>query len=397
MSAINDITLGLFRNLIPGPSCFFRPSPVGLTEGHPDRVIYGAAQGMVFVLLSVLSICGCSGCGGGSDAADSGGGDADTDTDTDIDTDTDTLDYDGGPYTECEVSFDYSEVCIPGGRYLMGCMSYDTQCDDEELPLVEVTLSPFLIDRVEATWDDVIPFLNTLREGYVRGPGGIGTIEEDPKTIAASIILDLNEDDDFVFVSTCGRDSDAAAGGFSWYGAKLYCEWKGKTWATEAQWEAAARGPTRLIYPCAWQHLPCWYGKYDCCSSYDSECFHPSCDSAEHCCMPYSDEHIAKCYSPLGVHAMYGNASEWVLDWMDDGDDHSWCADGCTASAPRTGVCPILKGGGVDGRPKETRISNRRLIGNGPDDCDRSHRSGGIRCVRSAGVAPPDAGIDGGE
>ena len=56
------------------------------------------------------------------------------------------------------------------------------------------------------------------------------------------------------------------------------------------------------------------------------------------CCIPFDYE--SACVSPYGVQNMNGNAMEWVLDWMDDDDDHSWCAMGCTDPEPTTGARP---------------------------------------------------------
>jgi hypothetical protein len=103
--------------------------------------------------------------------------------------------------------------------------------------------------------------------------------------------------------------------------------------------------------------------------------------------------------SQFGVEAMYGNALEFVLDKWDEGDDHSWCADGCVDPAPQEGEWYIQKGGAVWTFGEWTRISARVLTGLG------EMRASGARCVRPAppddldgGVdAGPDSGPDGGK
>ena len=123
---------------------------------------------VLVVLLAGTAGCvgSCSG-GGGAEPDASTDADADTDADSDSDTETDTetgpdLSWDGGPEIPCEGEPEEGEVCIPGGTYLMGCMPYDTNCEDNEQPMVEVTLSPFYIEQYETSNGDVIEFLNSL-------------------------------------------------------------------------------------------------------------------------------------------------------------------------------------------------------------------------------------------
>ena len=149
---------------------------------------------MNLTLKTILVICivawmnqGCSGCNDTPPSADT---DTDTDTDTDSDTDTytdtdsDTYhDIDWGDPLPCENDPLPEEVCVPGGKYVMGCVPGDVECEDNEKPMVEVNLSPFFMNRREVTNEQLIPFLNTLREGYVRGAGMLITDEEDFKVI----------------------------------------------------------------------------------------------------------------------------------------------------------------------------------------------------------------------
>ena len=335
------------------------------------RLTAGCSMALVAALLA-----SCSGCGDGNAVADSG-------TDTGLDTDTS---WDGGPMTDCEgAAPGPGMVCVKGGKYLMGCMPYDLQCKSSEKPMVEVTLSPFWIDEKEATLEEIIPFLNWLLtqeeyawDGYIYRVDGHVPIWVGGMDGGVSPIGVDTETGDLMYFpdeGTCGaRPIDAATGGLSWEGAKLYCEYRGKRLPTEAEWEAAARGQTKWIYPCAWDHKACWYGKYDCCgSSYDAECHCSACDDP--CCIPFEDT-ITNCPSPFGVKEMYGNAAEWVLDHEDA--DHSWCASGCTDPAPRQGEVAIMKGGSIALDADETRIS-ARFTKNDSTPINYS----GVRCVSS--------------
>jgi len=337
------------------------------------RSTAGCSMALVAALLA-----SCSGCGDGGSVEDAG---------TSLDTDTS---WDGGPMTDCEgAAPEDNMVCVKGGKYLMGCMPYDLQCEDNEKPMVEVTLSPFWIDEKEATIEELLPFLNSLQGGYLRGPfylyegtedAGLG--EELWESMGSPICLD-EETGEYEYSTVClGNDQcglrnvGAAAGGLGWLGAKMYCEYRGKRLPTEAEWEAAARGQTKWIYPCAWEHKACWYGKYDCCGyESEAECYSGACQ--DHCCIPFEDT-ITNCPSPFGVKEMYGNAAEWVLDHLDDDSNHSWCAGGCTDPAPRQGEVAILKGGSIAWSAEWTRISARAAKND-----NTPINFAGVRCISS--------------
>jgi len=324
--------------------------------------------------------------GTGTDGDSDADADADADADSDGDGDSDTgseidTTWDGGPLTECPLADGGVEpegmVCVPGGTYLMGCMPYDIYCEEDELPLVEVTLSPFWVDVYETTYEELLPFLNTLKEGYFRNENGV-SLEEPWEPIWRNYAaIGLSEDDYYWSYEGCDPGIDAAAGGLSRLGAAMYCEWLGKQLPTEAQWEAAARGRTQLIYPCSWQHLACWYGRYGC-SEYD---FNAECYTSE-CCIPVFTGSTADCPSQWGAVQMCGNATEWVLDRKDHFEDgHGWCSEGCIDPEPQDGEYPIAKGGGTMSSLQETRISSRNIRWYSSNPLDKDT---GVRCVLPA-------------
>ena len=311
-----------------------------------------------------------AGCHGG--AADDAG--TDTGSETGIDTT-----WDGGPLVPCEGDPPEGMVCVPGGTYLMGCVPYDIYCEEDELPLVEVNLSPFWVDVHETTYEELLQFLNTLKDGYVRTEYTIRVDEDPPCDVIWEnyTAVGLSDEDDYYWNHQgCNPGIKAAAGGLSQLGAAMYCEWRGKRLPTEAQWEAAARGQTQLIYPCSSQHLGCWHGNYGCgLLEMQAECYWD-----EGCCLPVSTGETSDCASQWGAVQMCGNAAEWVLDRKDEiNDGHGWCADGCTDPEPTVGEFPIYKGGGTMSSLWETRISAQGILGY--HSGTQVDRDTGVRCV----------------
>lgn len=369
----------------------------------------------------IAAACACDGGGSADDSGpDADGGtdtdtDSDTDSDTNSDSDTDT-EWEFGDPVPCESEPLPGELCVPGGNYLMGCVPGDTECEENELPLVMVTHSPFLMDEKEATIEDVIPWLNAIKDDpdVIQWPTGltmmIGTEEvrlwgqlwawglvDDGEYVSPVI---QNGDGDYVFDESAEVDCPSqggvqtAAGGFSWLGAKIFCEHKGMRLPTEAQWEAAARGQTFNEFPCGSDLPECWYGVYDCCTE-GSDCY-ATYGELCHCCAPFESSVTDSCISPLGFLNMYGNASEWTADYISV--DHSDCIGGCVdpqpaEEPPYEGAGHVYKGGDMRG-PSQSwlRISIRWDSGE-----SLGNEWTGVRCVRpDEPVSPPDAGTDSG-
>ena len=380
-----------------------------MNSARPDK-IWGAT------VLFVIAVCAwsCSSCSDGDNSKPDASPDTDSDTDSDVDTDTGEPDW--GDTTTCANAPGEDEVCIPGGKYLMGCVPGDTECEDNEKPLVLVELSPFFIEKYEAQLAEVIEFLNYVKDlpGYQLYPCGIRTPEHDMlwvldydplQTYEGICPIQQNSSGDYEFnpdveddgiEGSCWQQGgiEAVAGGFSWLGAKMFCEWKGMQLPTEAQWEAAARGQTMNEIPCGTDPPECWYGYYDC-HGVCSTLFDPE---AGRCCYPFTPEKAGElCLSPFGVNGMYGNAYEWTADHHDD--NHAWASGLLDPQQTNATANPygshIAKGGCVDGPSSSVRISAR----SGSNSIsDTGFSTVGVRCVRLDEPAVlPDAGVDGGQ
>ncbi len=220
-------------------------------------------------------------------------------------------------------------VLVKGGTFTMGCTSEQgDDCDSDEKPAHQVSLSDFFISKYEVTNAEYAEFLNAK-----------GNQTEGGKTW-----LDIES-------SSCDIEKQgsrySAKSGYAnhpvrevtWYGATAYAKWKGMRLPTEAEWEYAARGGQEMRST-----------KYAGSNDLDKVAWYSTTTG-------YSGtkEVGTKSSNELGLYDMSGNVWEWCSDWK--GDYSSSSAHNPTG--PSSGSYRVLRGGSWDSNPTRCRVAHR--------------------------------------
>ena len=202
-------------------------------------------------------------------------------------------------------------VLIPGAGYVRGAIEGDKDAEDHERPDHRVNLSPFLITTGEITWEQFKKFSTATDYQFPRD-----VMPED--YLRSHPAVNVTYDD-----------------------ARAYCQWADLSLPTEGEWERAARGGVRQIWP--------W-----------GDTFNGEACNAE---SSRGKTAPAGSYAATGVFELFdiaGNAAEWCQDWY-----------GQTAYAelakndpqgPGSGTERVVRGGSWKDEAKNTRISARRGV-----------------------------------
>jgi len=224
-------------------------------------------------------------------------------------------------------------VDVPAGPFWMGCNeAVDDQCDPDEYPYHEVTLSAFRIDETEVT---VEAYAYCVVEGGCAEPG---TSTNCNWGVTGRATHPVN----------C----------VSWHDARDFCVFAGRRLPTEAEWEKAARGTDERIYP---------WGNGD-----------PTCSLATHGDCVEHTEPVGSHPSgagPYGALDTAGNVWEWVGDWYDE--NYYASSPSTDPRGPATGSSRSIRGGAVGFVPSNLRTSERA----GFDPTIRQAAVIGFRCA----------------
>jgi formylglycine-generating enzyme required for sulfatase activity len=230
-----------------------------------------------------------------------------------------------------------SMVLVPEGKFTMGSENGDLN----ERPVHEVFLDTFYIDKFEVT--------NAHYRNCVLADGCQAPLQATSFTRPDYYDSDQFDHYPVVYVS--------------WEMARKYCAWRGARLPTEAEWEKAARGTDKRLFP--WgagvdktrANYNLFMGDTTAVGSYESG------------------------KSFYGAYDLSGNVWEWVADWFQENYYVSLGNQAVNPPGPSNGKDKVLRGGSFYYNDYTIRTSNRGWTN--PADVGSGF---GLRCA--AGLKP---------
>ena len=188
-------------------------------------------------------------------------------------------------------------ITIPRGWFVMGL----SEGDFNERPEHDVFLDTFKIDKYEVSAQEFAEFLNEKGN-----PGNkYFSIDEYSTIIGVSSVngRDLaTQQNPERYIPRKGYEN-YPANNVSWFGAEAYCRWKGKRLPTEAEWEKAARGEDKRVYPWGNSYPDAAKARYN--QRWEEKGFK----------VMVPVDSLDQGVSYYGVYNMAGNVWEWLNDW----------------------------------------------------------------------------------
>jgi len=205
-----------------------------------------------------------------------------------------------------QVAADKEMLIVSGGRFTMG----RDQGEVNERPAHKVDVDTFALDRTEVSAGEFAAFLNVMGNESDRyfTPDEYATVVAVPGDVSGAVAR---------FAARPGYER-FPANNVSWNGADSYCRWLGKRLPTEAEWEKAARGTDKRLFP---------WGKHE--PRESNAQFEQTWKEKRFGVMVPVDA-LPEGASPYGVLNMAGNVLEWVNDWYRQN-----CLDFCNPEGER--------------------------------------------------------------
>lgn len=183
-------------------------------------------------------------------------------------------------------------VFIPEGAFFMGRDEKDFFAKKHEVPCREVTLEPYFIDVFPVTNRQFGIFIKDGGYDCPQWWGEKGFVWRKKSNVSSPLMWGKK-----------GWDEESQpAAGVSWFEAMAYARWAGKDLPTEAEWEKAARGTDRRLFPWG-DSLPTSRR-----ANFDGRVGRTT---------PVGS--YPEGVSPYGCFDLSGNVNNWCLDWFWEG------------------------------------------------------------------------------
>lgn len=209
-------------------------------------------------------------------------------------------------------------VLVPAGEFMMGSRQDDKTSKNDERPFHSVYLDAYYIDQYEVTTTGYAKFMQVT------------------KRIAPE---HWSED----ILKQHGRKPVV---GVDWMDAAAYCAWAGKRLPTEAEWEKAARGTDKRLYPWGSEAPTRQRANYNS-LRFDFKDYGALTDVGS----------FEQGKSPYGAYDMAGNVYEWSADWYDE--NYYGKSLPRNPEGPSNGEFRVLRGGAWDSVPVYVRSTYR--------------------------------------
>jgi serine/threonine-protein kinase len=233
---------------------------------------------------------------------------------------------------------------VPAGEFRMGSRADERVADLDEMPQHTVYLDAFWIDRTEVTNAMFARFV--AKTGYLtqaeRTEAAYITFAFDPPTGGWADDRTMDWRSPHGVAETIDGLDNYPVVVMSWNDAQAYCTWAGRAMPTEAQWEKAARGTDRRLYP--WGDEPPTGARANLC---DRSCSlnlrERDVDDGYVYAAPVGSFPAGA--SPYGALDMAGNVWEWVADWYTQTYDESSPPQNPAGPESGAGDYRVLRGG----------------------------------------------------
>ncbi len=247
-------------------------------------------------------------------------------------------------------------LVIPKGWFVMGL----DKGNINERPEHDVFLDTFEIDKYEVSAREFAEFLNEKGnpENRYFSHDKYSTIMGVSYIDGRAVETTQNPE---IYIPREGFEN-YPANNVSWFGAEAYCRWKGKRLPAEAEWEKAARGDDKRIYPWGNGMPDVTKAKYD--QKWE--------EKGLNVMAPVDSLHNGASY--YGVLNMSGNVWEWVNDWY----RQNYC-DFCTADSEYYMVAENLLG---TKRAPEDVDDNEKELPKVPRDNPQGPSLGSFKVLR---------------